>query len=332
MTFSLTDHRPISEPSEAPEGSSLKCNFPACRSKTTFNREHDLRRHMDKHVPRQTFDCPAVNCKYRGRKAFYRSDKLIAHLNAGHDEETLFACPVPGCLSNSVLLSRAMLALHMRNHYLPRSYPGEKYRNALSICDENRTCPVETCSQKLVRNLPQARLERIYPSLARGRVLQKIQEHVLQHSEAERIASSTEIAALGFDPLNGYVICPLPSCGMTLPDISAFRLHLIDHTVIDPNHFHDWKNEVSSFVHDASCPWDKWSPLYRYSSNKELELVCPTCGEVSKGSFGDSFTHQLDLLKDPKEFYGCREQILRLYPEFGSHPVFEDVMPIVHRR
>jgi hypothetical protein len=229
-------------------------------------------------------------------------------MSAAHNEETLFACPVPGCLSNRTLLSRAILELHMRNHE-------QRSCNtllALLNCDRNRTCPVGTCPKKLFR-------------------YSLLQEHVLQHNEAERTAFSTDIAAAGFDPHNGYVICPILSCGRTFPALPAIHNHLLDHTVTDPNHFRTWKNKASLFVLNDTNPWDAWEFSRYLSLGEDIKLVCPTCREVSKGSGNDRVTHQLDLLKDPKELYGCREQILKLCPAFATHPVFDDVMPIVHR-
>lgn len=309
----LTNCRTIQEPSDVAEKSGFRCDFPGCRSKTAFKRKPDLQRHMRKHTRKVTFDCPAVNCKYRGRKAFYRPDKLTAHVNAAHDEETLFACPIEGCLSHRTLLSRVLLGLHMRNHeMLPEPYYG--YFQALQGCGQKRICPVGKCGKNLMR--------------WRNHLWWDFrQEHILQHTEAERTAFGIEVAAAGFDPVNGYVICPIPNCPERLPHLDAFHHHLIGHTVADPDHFDAWKNVARWYPLSSDAkncfPWETW-----YFMDEPSGLVCPTCGEQVRQGRN---THQLDLLKDPEEFKGCREQILRLCPRFASHPIFDDVMPVVQR-
>jgi hypothetical protein len=150
---------------------------------------------------------------------------------------------------------------------------------------------------------------------------ESLQEHVLRRTEAERTAFRTEIAATGLDPLNGHIICPIPSCQMRLADLPAFHDYLIGHIASDPDHLRTWKNKVSSLVARNAYPWQEWATQY-------LDVVCPTCGEVASGW---QTTHQLDLLKDLKEFHRCREQILQSCPGFGYNPIFDDVMPAVHR-
>jgi hypothetical protein len=259
---------------------------------------------MKKHTRKETFDCPAVNCKYRGTKAFYRSDKLKAHVNAAHDEQTLFACPVAGCLSARAPLSGAILAVHIRNHDNGSCEPYWDYFKALEDCGGSRTCPIGSCLKKLCRD--------------------SLQEHVLQHTEAERTAFRTEIAAAGLDHRNGYIICPVPSCQIRLPHLPAFRDHFIDHIASNPNHLRTWMDKVSSLVRGDPHPWQEW-----WAEGGNFGSVCPTCGEVT---IGGRSTHQLDLLKDLKGLHGCKEQILQLYPGFGSNPIFDDVMPVVHRK
>ena len=114
-----------------------KYNFPGCRSKRTFKRNYELQRHMQMHEWTETFDCPAVNCKHRGPKAFYRSDKLKAYVNVAYDEHTMFARPVAGCLSARTAISRDTLALHIRNHDHGACKPYCSHSKALEKCDEN---------------------------------------------------------------------------------------------------------------------------------------------------------------------------------------------------
>ncbi|KAF7504261.1 hypothetical protein GJ744_002519 [Endocarpon pusillum] len=292
---------------ENSEGPSLKCDFPGCPSKKTFRRKYELQRHMKKHTQQKRLDCPAVNCKFRGPKAFYRPDKLKAHVLAGHGEQTLFACPVAGCFSaRTPLSSRAFLSVHIRNHSLGQ-YGG--YLPALGSLDQVRTCPVESCLKKLS------------PYSLKG--------HVLQHTEAERAAYRIKIAAAGLDHLSGCVICPVISCRITLPDLPAFQDHLIDHIALAPNHFRAWRAKTRTTT--LSTLWERdlhqrpWES--RYGNLYFLQVDCPACGLRREQN-----AHPFDLLKDPMNLHACREEILQLYPGIGWHPIFDDVMPAVQRR
>ncbi len=299
----LTNHSIAQEQEQC---SGIKCDFPGCSSKRTFKRKYELQRHRKKHTPRETFECPAINCKYRGPKAFYRSDKLKAHVLAGHDPETLFACPVAGCFSARTPLSRAMLAVHLRNHDRWSCEPYLGYFTALADCDQFRTCPVGKCLKKLSPY--------------------SLQEHVLQHTEAERSAHHIKIAAAGLDPLTGCVICPVISCRIRLPDLPAFQDHLIDHIALDADHFRAWKAKtIHSYEDIHQRPWQRWYFHERFVSEVCGYSVCTPCGE-------HRVTHPFDLLKDSKDLHVYREEILQLYPGIGWHPIFDDIMPVVHRR
>jgi len=127
----------------------LKCTWPGCRSKAIFKRNYELQRHVKKHSRRETFSCSAVNCQFRGPKAFYRADKLKNHVSAAHDDETLFACPVSGCRSALTPLPRDLLGLHIRNYNNGHCKAYWSYFAALDFGRTARTCPMEKCTRKL---------------------------------------------------------------------------------------------------------------------------------------------------------------------------------------
>ncbi len=308
MAVQLTNHSIAQEQDQCSGETSIKCTFPGCSSKRSFKRKYELERHMRVHTRPETFECPAVNCKYRGPKAFYRPDKLKAHVIAGHGPETLFVCPVAGCFSARTPLSRAMLAVHLRNHDYWSCKPYWGYFAALRDGDRFRTCPVENCLKK-----------KLSPD--------SLQEHVLQHTEADRSAYHVKIAAAGLDYLNGCVICPIISCRVTLPDLPTFQDHFIDHIASDANHFRAWIAGPTDYRFSWSyqqCPWELGHGTRYFGENR-----CPTCRHITNL---EQATHPFDLLKDAKDLYVCREEILQLYPSIGWHPMFDDMMPVVHRR
>jgi hypothetical protein len=171
-----------------PPKAGLRCTWPGCPSKTPFRRAYELRRHRKKHG-RERMPCTAVNCP----RAFYREDKLKAHVYEGHDDRSLFACPVPGCLPDAAALPRYLMAIHCRNHAL------STYRNehtghlvALEHCDRFRKCPVGHCREKRVVDM---------------------RDHLLNgHSLAERLGSASQVGLDGFDALTGHFLCPAGGC------------------------------------------------------------------------------------------------------------------------
>ncbi|OCL08970.1 hypothetical protein AOQ84DRAFT_30485 [Glonium stellatum] len=308
---SLTEGSGSNSNPEAPSKiDGRRCDFPGCRSKKTFKRNYELQRHRKKHDRAETFDCPAVNCKYRGSKAFYRPDKLKAHVDAAHDENTMFACPIAGCLSARTAVSRNILALHIRNHDHGACKPYWSHFKALENCDKSRSCPVEGCTQKLD--------------------IDSLQEHIMQHGEDERKASHIGITIGGFDPSTAFITCPFLDCQIRSQNLTAFHGHINEHTISDIDHFTAWRDGISPRMTDNSAPWQIWV-IARADSN----IVCPICNtnaEFEWDSLRRSVSHQLSLLKPPKELYQYREQILSLYPDFSTHPVFDDVMPAIHRK
>ncbi|KAL1962112.1 hypothetical protein VTN77DRAFT_579 [Rasamsonia byssochlamydoides] len=66
----------------------LTCTWPGCPSTRPFQRQADLNRHVKKHTREAMMDCPVLYCPRRGRRSFYRADKLREHLRNGHSDAT----------------------------------------------------------------------------------------------------------------------------------------------------------------------------------------------------------------------------------------------------
>src|SRR5690242_20748761 len=90
----------------AKEDVRLACDHTKC-SKTS-KRRGDLVRHQNLHAGLKGFPCTAQECGF----SFTRNDKLHDHVRAGHDCETLFACPRRNC---PALLTRDILSMHARS-------------------------------------------------------------------------------------------------------------------------------------------------------------------------------------------------------------------------
>lgn len=147
------------------------CDAPGCSKR--FKRRGDLKRHKLSHASEQIHSCSVPNCSRIRPKGFARKDKLIDHMLAGHDEDTLFACP--DC---SATLTRDLASKHKLS----------KLRNF-------RTCPMPRCSFKLV-------------CLANDDV-DALQQHLQQkHGPRARNASSDLLKRRGYDAPTAQVLCP----------------------------------------------------------------------------------------------------------------------------
>lgn len=141
------------------------------------------------------------------------------------------------------------------------------------------------------------------------------------------------------------VCCPI--CSILSPNLEQFRHHLLaSHVFYDsvygPGHFHAWKDSLKRIVEgtddsssiEALQPWTRLGKLGLFP---ELIMQCPSCfffvddghNDTDAAAMNTIHGHHLALLRSEDatavEIYPHRMQILRLFPEFISHPVFEDL-------
>jgi hypothetical protein len=291
MVLFITLSSPSSEPTENSNQPVHKCNFPDCRSKATFKRKYDLDRHMKKHDPKTFYNCPAVDCKSRGNKAFYRADKFKVHILAAHNRDTLFACPVTGCHSSSVPLSGCWLPFHARNHYFEKS----SFGSIMAQIEWPLPCPIVTCSAKL--------------PLAELRV-----HTLLEHSDAERHVVRPESATYGFDFVTGDAICPVASCEKkAFPHLMALHDHLAGHL---GSRTIDFSVGHSAEIKTASHPlWEKHCG--RDSTWESCDMFVQAAEKMRDSS------------QDFEELRDCRELLHRLCPCITVTPIYDDFMPNV---
>jgi len=134
------------------------------------------------------------------------------------------------------------------------------------------------------------------------------------------------------------VICPV--CKAANVNFEQFVHHLwASHLFVNkPNgteHFLEWRDALKRLVRETSRtsvtdmhPWTKLTADLRYRETRQFG--CPKCPFSSNAYSGHSARdHHLTLLRPEvdvaAELYPVRFQILRLYPEFATHPVFYDL-------
>jgi hypothetical protein len=290
----------------------LKCSFENCTHEGNFSGSYELGRHVrvKHHVGTKKFVCNAEKCfnkHLRQPWTFARSDKLTAHIKATHTRDTVFAaCPVTGCAFGRCTLDP--LGVHITSVHqmeiLWSAKEGERVRAFLNASScKVRKCPLWRCG----KHVKAPELLRHVTKHAKNDVLAAIPELEHEGLVVLPVPSSSQQSVAQF----GLVInvsCPI--CNTTSEDIDHFITHLWNrHLFLDgsdgADHFIAWR---SALIENAS----KW----RHADVRLLPWSAPASA------------HHLSLLRSETEvvaeLYPYRMQILRLYPEFVSHPVFAD--------
>ncbi|OAL53468.1 hypothetical protein IQ07DRAFT_361519 [Pyrenochaeta sp. DS3sAY3a] len=188
---------------------SFCCDHPGCKSKP-FKLRADFARHRRIHNPNKEYSCPAQGCKRYGVRGFSRKDKLVDHILAGHDDDTIFSCPKERC---SAQLTRLLFSIHDGAILSPEHFANLKYY---------RTCPMPRCGFKIhfTREYERDRLD-------------GLQEHIRNsHDMKGRKNYANTLQERGYDYKSGDITCPLCPVGSFFSNHLAFELHFIDsHTV-----------------------------------------------------------------------------------------------------
>ncbi|XTI87392.1 hypothetical protein V2W45_412488 [Cenococcum geophilum] len=300
-------HVMLSSSRKPRDSNALKCDFPGCHSRATFKRKYELQRHMKKHERKEMYPCPAIDCDRKGSRSFYRADKIVHHLRTGHGGNDSYLCPLAGCLTHPMSFDE--IKLHARSH-------GWKCNSTVKILRRiparQRQCMLKNCLKRLD--------------------ILKMQSHLLGHTMNERLEETAAIQQMGYDTETVKVICPL--CKLLLRNHGGFTAHLQSvHLTTDSTHLAQFRESVAGILCNVFSPnglsWETWRVQY-YHWNTTESMLCLTCGQpaLARGQLGE-IDHHLQLLTKPDEIRPYRWDILRLCPDFGSHPVFDDVKAVV---
>lgn len=297
----------------------LKCEHPGCTSKRRYKRKYELQRHMKKHAPPISFPCPVLGCAYQGSRSFYRADKLKVHLRMSHTDDAPCQCLVPGCPMQ--LLPLDLLMIHLKHH-------GQKLHATvpvLSDCKENRTKDVSRCpignSQSCGKWLPMVELS----------------SHILSHSEEDQLKFRADALEAGYDSMTGQPVCPICSKGFTDPETFAMHIHLehlLEPGIESAEHFSMFHHALLEHMHD----WTKLSPKSLWSLESSYfgsAFNCPACHVPLKAAVweeraegDDNRSQHLNMHKeDITDVIQHRRQILKHYPGFANHCIFDDLRP-----
>jgi hypothetical protein len=310
----------------------LKCH--ECEDEVTFSRMSDVDRHhrlKHSHGYHQHFVCNAQGC-FKGQVpwSFARSDKLTSHIKTTHNPDTIFSrCPIKGCTFGPCALE--VLGVHVQRAHQDHE-AGRAVLNATS-CKALR-CPKWRCGKHVSAK--------------------KLLHHVASHAKEDVEAAKPNLELLGLliqsTPGYGFtiqVVCPI--CHAVSADIEKFTGHLVTSHLYTPEsggseHFDNWKACLArnmpkyAIVRHAVAGLLPWSHL-RTHKEYSGSFGCPSCPFSVAGFEGYGLDqedkrraireHHLGLLRPEaevvKDLYPHRMQILRLWPEFVTHPVFADL-------
>lgn len=283
----------------------LSCTFPGCTRKEAFRRKFELNRHMKKHTRNISYGCPIAACNRRGLRAFYRDDKLRAHIQSVHEDFEQSLCPVSSCGQGP--LQYDLLRVHLSAHRAYDAPETSALRYAVSSYEERRRCPVEKCRVGRSRWMPSYKI----PG-PRG--------HLMLHDEGERQEQRASIASKGYDAASGSLICPI--CKHLCPKELDFRRHLGDTHMTVTEHARLYVDAIRSRMGENDGQWCIWDNI-RYSVKETAQ--CPACQFIPDWHSNDQPLNHPGLITPTEGLYTHRREILCIFPDFHRHPVFDDV-------
>jgi hypothetical protein len=323
-------HRQIDPSLSAIAKVALRCDIPRCKSRRTFKSSYELARHERTQHGDKHFVCDAHGC-FQGQlpRSFARPDKLTSHIKALHGQQTVFAkCPIADCNFGSCTLD--VLGVHIQ-----RLHPDDEYGRAVLNATSCKTlrCPLWHCGKHCTAK--------------------KMLQHITSHAKEEIEAANPSLQLMGLlvQSVPGYavtiqVICP--ACRTASASMEHFIRHLSTFHLCTPQsggskHFEQWKAYLLQNLdkYRSSARVNKltpWSSLEIATLSAKRGFRCPSCpfSVAGVGGYGSDQAdkeraikeHHLSLLRPEaevvKELYPHRMQILRLWPEFVTHPVFAD--------
>jgi hypothetical protein len=217
---------------------------------------------------------------------FDRYDKLRHHLKTVHLDTEDAICPMSQC---SMRVPFTLMWDHTISH--GRSWTDDVGRKAWR--DHNvssfRSCPIPSCehnAKKLQAN--------------------ELQKHLRQHAKQERDNNFEAILAAGYDPVSDKVVCPV--CKTRLPALQDFETHFQNE--------HVFENAYYAQVLANGNKWD-FDLHFKFWRTKPVSDWLAEHMDVEPGA-------HIPYLRPYDEYAQHRWAILKLWPYFRNHPLFDE--------
>lgn len=305
----------------------LECDFPGCDHAGPFARTFELRRHVkSKHGGARAYTCGAQGCFRRGttRWTFSRLDKLTDHIRIVHAHDTLFSgCPDDNCSFDGQTL--AVLGVHVRRAH-PRC-EAEARSILNSAATGRRRCPLSGCNNKMfpLDDFP-AHLETHHFS-----VLRAASSNACFDGLVFDILTPSGIPDVLAPAFRIRLACPACSDVCSLfenPKMHLWERHLFLDSLHGLEHFLGRQSYLAQFGVAAFLPWKNPKLVLKRDQHAQCPMRKHSITQDSMGRPSFPGAQHPGLVKPIEqtdlELKHTRMQILRLYPDFLSHSIFDD--------
>jgi hypothetical protein len=322
--------------------------------KITFSTSDELDKHLRTEHKSAMYSCTAVGC-FRGTSApkFQKAETLTQHIKELHNPDTIYTCPINTCNIEPSKLDHIAIHAHWTHTKNPskidlRGRQPRNYDAAVSAMINAASwsyfrCPIWNCRR----------------FVSGGH--EKVSAHLLEHLPIElesaqdglamngyEIGVAPDTIALSNDPLltsSVHVQIRCPACGVRSDDDAEFRHHIETSHMLARSpgmreHFETWRADVMSrslkVLIDRVFRRPCWLDRASYHDRHGRNSVFKSCGVPQKKcsyptcSFYPSSTNEEHpgFLRPAEEIltglWPHRAQILRHFPQFISHPMFQE--------
>lgn len=330
--------------------SPLRCLELDCLYSGSFRSKWELRRHILSQHPSIPKDikCPAVGC-FKGLQPpqYSRSDKLTSHMRAMHPNPSMFNCPHPDCSQGP--LDGLDMFVHAQSHIEVQDveYGTSMRAVANAISPASPRCAIMHCGKPIPLPGLMDHLQEHGDEALRGdpRALDLVGLSYAQPADAHPIQGGVMADVTQWTTVSMRLLVVCPMCTTSWASHLEFTSHLVEvHLHRNSQHFKIWVAHVGealacrgytpldqshgstiSEILQAAIVWKPWRFVLMNSDDVSVDLRCPDC-KIAESIRGNTMAvHQLSMLNRFEELFSRRHDILALYPQFATHPVFEDL-------
>jgi len=308
----------------------LRCEHGDCLK--TFSRQYELKRHVQtKHGGQKPFACIFPGClKGSTPPAFARPDKLTSHIrnSRGRDVEKLLQCPHAGCVAARMPLGVLTIHIvnHRRIHLFGQDQVPYEYARALvnAASTAYKTCPLWRCGKTIKLALLAAHLL-THPTEELNDGIQVLQDAKYSLKRADCTHTAGDESSSCLCSISGILIhCPV--CNITLGCQANLETHIdIEHLIAPEHRQHFQALLVIASKQDVWLKSKKLKPWNAWALRKIRISNCPWCLEAVVTSCSYEAKHHLTMQANLETIKPFRREILKLYPAFASHPVWNDL-------
>jgi hypothetical protein len=312
-----------------------------------FSTSDELDKHLQTEHKSAMYNCNAVGCfKEESAPKFQKAETLTQHIKESHEPGVMFSCPVKTCAIEPSKLDDVAIHVHWAHSEQP-SEPSHSHKTLLkrdcmeAIALINAAtwryfrCPIWNCrkfvsgghkkvSAHLLAHLP-IELEDVRDELARdGYQIDSVPDSLPLRPDTLR-TSSVQIKC--------------PACEVRCENDAEFRRHLEASHMIARSpgvleHFRTWREDVTSCSTErdikklSSLPcWLEGDERYMVKISCRVKCSYSTCSFSLEEREETHPTFLRPANEVTIDLWLHRIKILRHYPDFITHPMFQEQYP-----